>query len=88
MKTHLFFNSTAASSPGRVDVKVQTSDDQYLGSTVFTYIDKDQEAYEQFITSNRLQSKCLNFLAQELAIREIKAKQDGASKCSSECMDS
>ena len=79
MKTHLFFNSTAASSPGRVDVKVQTSDGQYLGSTVFTYVDEDQEAFRRFITSDRLQAKFFNFLAQELTIRESKTEQDGAS---------
>ena len=88
MKTRLFFNSTAASSPGRVDVKVQTSDGQYLGSTVFTYVDEDQEVLWRFITSDRLQSKFFTFLAQELTIQESKTEKDGASKCSSECMDS
>lgn len=88
MKTYLFFNSTAASSPGRVDVKVQTSDGQYLGSTVFTYVDEDQEVFRRFITSDRLQSKFFSFLAQELAIRKSKPEQDETSKCSSECLDS
>ena len=88
MKTHFFFNSTAASSPGMVAVKVQTSDGQYLGATVFTYVDGDQEVLRRLITSDRLKSKFFTFLAHELAIRESKTKQDGASKCSSECMDS
>jgi len=88
VKIYLFFDSAAASSPGRVDVKVQTSDGQYLGSTVFTYVDEDQEVFRRFITSNRLQSKFFSFLAQELEVRESKTEQDGTSKCSSECLDS
>ena len=88
MKAHFFFNSTAASSPGMVAVKVQTSDGQYLGATVFTYVDEDQEVLRRFITSDSLKSKFFNFLAQELAIRERKTEQDWASKCSSECVDS
>ena len=87
-KTHSFFNSTAASSPGIVPVKVRTSDGQYLGSTVFTYVDEDQEVFRRFITSNRLQSKFFSFLAEGLAIRESETEQDGTSKCSSECLDS
>ena len=88
VKIYLFFDSAAASSPGRVDVKIQTSDGQYLGSTVFTYVDEDQEVFRRFITSNRLQSKFFSFLAQELAVRESKTEKDGTSKCSSECLDS
>ena len=84
MKKYLFFNSTAASSPGRVDVKVQTSDGQCLGSTVFTYVDKDREVFRQFIASDRLQAMFFSFSAQELAMRESKTEQDGTSKCSSE----
>lgn len=88
MKTHSYFNSTAASSQGIVRVKVKASDGQDLGSTVFTYVGEDQEVFEPFITSNRLQSKFFSFLAQELSIRESKTGQDGTSKCSSECLDS
>ena len=88
MKTHFFFNSTAASSPGMIAVKVQTSHGQYLGATVFTYVDEDQEVLRRLITSDRIQSKFFSFLAQELSIRESKTKQDETSKCSSECLDS
>ena len=88
MKTHSFFNSTAASSPGIVPVKVQTSDGQYLGSTVFTYVDEDQEVFRPFVTSKRQQSKFFSFLAEGLAIRESETEQGGTSKCSSECLDS
>ena len=80
VKKYLFFNSTAASSPG----KVQTSDGQCLGSTVFTYVDKDKEVFRQFIASDRLRAMFFSFSAQELAMRESKTEQDGTSKCSSE----
>ncbi|XP_074611375.1 uncharacterized protein LOC141865913 isoform X3 [Acropora palmata] len=72
----------AASSPGMIAVKVQTSHGQYLGATVFTYVDEDQEVLRRLITSDRIQSKFFSFLAQELSIRESKTKQDETSKCS------
>ena len=80
-KTHFFFDSTAASSPGMVAVKVQTSDGLYRGATVFTYVDGDQEVLRRLITSDGLKSKFFTFLAHELAIRDSKTKQNGASKC-------
>ncbi|XP_068728212.1 uncharacterized protein [Montipora capricornis] len=77
----------AASAPGVVTVIVQASDGQYLGTTVFTYVDEEQEVLRRFITSGRLQAKFFAFLAEELKVpRKSETDEEKArSRCS--CSD-
>ena len=49
--------SAAGTGPGRIVVTVLTQNDHYLGRTLFTYFDEEEQCLEQIVGNKKLQGK-------------------------------
>ena len=49
--------SAAGTGPGRIVVTVRTQSNSYLGRTLFTYFDEDEQWLEQMVGNKKLQGK-------------------------------
>ena len=56
----------ACQEPGTVTVNVESSTGNYLGNTLFEYVDEVQDILQQLVRDSRLQAMFFHFWAQEL----------------------
>ena len=57
--------SVAGDVPGTVTVTITTKNGVFLGKTLFTYVDQDEEILMQIIKSRKLQGKLFTMLGKQ-----------------------